>query len=69
MTYDRDVSNILDLRRGLLGHLFNGHGEKHVKEELRPIIARFRNDHSRVTPDGPLLTPQEESVMVGGRSV
>jgi len=58
-----------DLRRGLLGHLFNGQSEKHVKEELRPIIARFRNDHSRVTLDGPLLTPQEESVMVGGRSV
>lgn len=54
-----------DLRRGLLGHLFNGYGEKHVKEELRPIIARFRHDHSGVTLDGPQLTAQEEGVMVG----
>lgn len=54
-----------DLRRGLLGHLFNGYSEKHVKEELRPIIARFRHDHTRVTLDGPQLTAQEESVMVG----
>lgn len=55
-----------DLRRGLIGHLFNGYSEKHVKEELKPIIAKFRTDHSRVTLDGPQLTAQEESVMVGG---
>jgi hypothetical protein len=55
-----------DLRRGLLGHLFNGYSEKHVKEELQPIITKFRHDHSRVTLDGPQLTPQEESAMVGG---
>lgn len=56
-----------DLRRGLIGHLFNGYSEKHVKEELRPIIAKFRHDHTRVTPDGPQLTENEESVMIGGR--
>jgi hypothetical protein len=56
-----------DLRRGLLGHLLNGNSEVHVKEELKPIIARFRDDHSRVTLDGPLLTPTEEGVMVPGR--
>lgn len=55
-----------DLRRSLVGHLFNGYSEKHVKEELRPIIAKFRHDHTRVTLDGPQLTQQEESVMVGG---
>jgi hypothetical protein len=55
-----------DLRRGLVGHLFNGYSEKHVKEELRPIIAKFRHDHTRVTLDGPQLTEQEQSVMVGG---
>jgi len=54
-----------DLRRGLLGHLFNGCSEKHVKEELQPIIARFRHDHSRATLDGPQLTLQEESAMAG----
>ncbi|KWT72450.1 MULTISPECIES: fatty acid hydroxylase [unclassified Variovorax] len=54
-----------DLRRGLLGHLFNGYSDKHVKEELRPIVDRFRHDHTRVTLDGPELTKQEESVMAG----
>jgi hypothetical protein len=51
-----------DLRRGLLGHLFNGHSEKYVKEELKPIVARFRNgdvQEKRVTLDGPVLEPQE----------
>ena len=54
-----------DLRRGLLGHLFNGYSQEHVKEELKPIIARFRNDHSRVTLDGPQLTAQEQGVLAG----
>ncbi|GAO27481.1 fatty acid hydroxylase [Alicycliphilus sp. B1] len=61
------VMGTTDLRRGLLGHLFNGYSEKYVKEELRPIIAKFRNDHTRVTLDGPQLTESEESVMVGGK--
>lgn len=52
-----------DLRRSLIGHLFNGASERYVKPERKPIIARFRNDHSRVTLDGPLLTPQEVSAM------
>ena len=55
-----------DLKRGLLGHLFNGYSEKHIKEELKPIIAKFRNDHSRVTLDGPTLTAQEERVLASG---
>jgi len=54
-----------DLRRGLLGHLFNGYSEKHVKEELKPVIARFRNDHSRVTLDGPQLTREESNCLAG----
>ncbi len=52
-----------DLRRSLLGTLFNGYSEKHVKEELRPVIARFRNDHSRVTLDGPELSADERQAM------
>jgi len=59
------VMGTTDLRRGLLGHLFNGYSERHVKDELKPIIDRFRTDHSRVTLDGPQLTPQEESLMLG----
>jgi hypothetical protein len=52
-----------DLRRGLIGTLFNGYSEKHVKEELRPIIARFKTDHAKVTLDGPQLTESERRVM------
>lgn len=52
-----------DLRRGLLGHLFNGYSEEHVKEELKPIINKFRTDHSRVTLDGPDLSEDERRVM------
>lgn len=52
-----------DLNRGLLGHLFNGYSEKHVKPELKPIIARFRADDSRVTLDGPRLTADEQRVL------
>ena len=56
-----------DLRRGLFGHIFNGTSDAHVKDELRPIIARFRNSEtqdSRVTLDGPLLTADEKRTMV-----
>ena len=52
-----------DLDCGFWGHLFNGYSEEYVKEELKPVIARFRNDHSRVTLDGPLLTEQEAAVL------
>lgn len=52
-----------DLRRGLFGHLFNGYSEKYVKDELRPVIARFRSDHSRVTLDGPQLSDEEAAAM------
>lgn len=53
-----------DLRRGLIGHLFNGYSEAHVKEELKPVIQKFRTDHSRVTLDGPLLDDEERRAMV-----
>jgi len=55
-----------DLRRGLLGNLFNGTSEAHVKSELKPIIARFRNSETqdtRVTLDGPLLDNDERRAM------
>ena len=52
-----------DLRRGLPGHLFNGYSNEHVKEELKPIIQRFRHDDSRVTLDGPKLTDDELRVL------
>ena len=55
-----------DLNRGLIGHLFNGFDETHVKPELRPIVARFRSSQTqekRVTLDGPLLTPEESRAL------
>lgn len=52
-----------DLRRSLPGTLFNGYSERYVKEELKPLIRRFRSDHSRVTLDGPQLTLEERDVM------
>ena len=48
--------NTSDLKRGLLGHLFNGYSEAHVKEELKPVMARFRTAETqdeRCTLDGP----------------
>jgi hypothetical protein len=55
-----------DLDRGLLGHLFNGYSEKHVKEELKPIMARFRTSEiqeTRVTLEGPKLTEEESRTL------
>ena len=51
-----------DLKRGLFGHLFNGYSDKHVKEELKPVIARFRTaetQDARCTLDGPKLQDDE----------
>jgi hypothetical protein len=51
-----------DLERGLLGHLFNGYDERYVKEELKPIMARFRTaetQEARCTLEGPRLDADE----------
>jgi len=55
-----------DLKRGLVGHLFNGYDETHVKEELKPVIARFRTSEtqdSRCTLEGPLLETEEVALI------
>ena len=55
-----------DLRRGLLGHLFNGYSEKHVKEELKPVMAKFRTaktQDERCTLDGPKLDAEESQTL------
>ena len=54
--------NTSDLKRGLLGHLFNGYNDAHIKPELKPVIARFRTSETqekRVTLDGPQLSDDE----------
>ena len=55
-----------DLKRGLVGHLLNGYDETHVKDELKPIIARFRRpevEEARVTLEGPSLTSEEAQTL------
>lgn len=54
--------NTSDLKRGVVGHLFNGYDESYIKEELKPVIARFRKGDTqaqRVTLDGPKLDADE----------
>lgn len=63
--------NTSDLRTGLVGHLFNGYSEKNVKEELKPVIAKFRSadtQESRCTLDGPRLTEDEVRSMASAVS-
>ncbi|MDQ6923289.1 MAG: fatty acid hydroxylase family protein [Pseudomonadota bacterium] len=51
-----------DLKRGLIGHLFNGYSDTHLKAELKPVIARFRTSETqdqRCTLDGPKLNEDE----------
>ena len=58
--------NTSDLKRGLLGHLFNGYDQTYVKEELKPMIARFRTAETqaqRCTLDGPKLSEDEIRVL------
>ncbi len=57
-----------DLKRGLVGHLFNGYSEKYVREELKPVMERFRTakvQNERVTLDGPKLTAEETRLLAG----
>ena len=54
--------NTSDLTRGLVGHVFNGYSDKYVKEELKPVMARFRTaetQNQRCTLDGPRLNAEE----------
>jgi hypothetical protein len=57
------------LKRGLLGHLFNGYNEAHIRPELKPVIERFRTrqvQDQRVSLDGPMLTPEERRTIATG---
>ena len=48
------VMGTSDLDRGLLGTIFNGYNEDHVRAELKPVIERFRRPDAPVTIDGPV---------------
>jgi hypothetical protein len=55
-----------DLDRGLLGHLFNGYDERYVKQELKPVMARFRTSETqdaRCTLEGPMLDEEESRIL------
>ena len=60
------VMGTSDLKRGLLGTLFNGFDETHVDPSLKPIIEKFKNgkvQEERVTLEGPILSPEESTVL------
>jgi hypothetical protein len=42
-----------DLERSLLGTIFNGYNEDHVRADLKPAIERFRSHEASATFDGP----------------
>ena len=55
-----------DVKRGLLGTLFNGFNERYLDPQLKPIVERFRDGHvqqERVTLEGPVLSADEKSAL------
>ena len=55
-----------DLKRGLLGTLFNGFNENHINSDLLPIISKFREEkvqQNKVTLEGPILTNEEKEIL------
>ncbi len=54
----------IGLERGLVGHLFKGYDEAHIKPELKPIVARFPGSSTRkARVDGPVSTPGESQTL------
>jgi hypothetical protein len=55
-----------DVKRSLLGTLFNGYDETHIDEKLKPIIEKFKRakvQDEQVTLQGPLLTSEESAAL------
>ena len=60
------VMGTSDLKRGLVGTLFNGFDETYVDPELKPIIEKFKNgkiQEEKVTLEGPILSTEEEKAL------
>ena len=60
------VMGTSDLKRGLVGTLFNGFDETYVHPELKPIIEKFKNgkvQEEKVTLEGPILSTEEEKAL------
>ena len=55
-----------DLNCSLFGHLFNSYNETYIKEELRPLSARFltaQTQDERCTRDDPVLSDEETRML------
>ena len=55
-----------DVKRSLLGTLFNGFDESHVDPALKPVIEKFRDgqvQQESVTLEGPVLNAQERAAL------
>jgi len=48
------VMGTSDVKRGLLGTLFNGYNQDYIRPELKPTMERFRRSDAPVTIDGPV---------------
>ena len=62
------VMGTSDLKRSLLGTLFNGFDESHVDPALKPVIEKFRDgrvQQDSVTLEGPVLNEQERAALGG----
>ena len=55
-----------NLKRGLVGTIFNGYDERFIKPKLLPIVRKFRDgdvQNAKVSLDGPELDESEARVL------
>ena len=55
-----------DIKRSLLGTLFNGFDETHIDPKLKPIIDKFKDgqvQEEKVTLEGPILSANEQQIL------
>jgi len=60
------VMGTSDVRRSLLGTIFNGYDESCIDPKLKPIIEKFKDgriQQERVTLEGPILSSDEEGAL------
>jgi len=49
------VMGTSDVKRSLVGTLFNGYNEDHIREELKPTIERYRRDETGLTAESSVV--------------
>ena len=60
------VMGTSDVKRSLLGTIFNGYDESCIDPKLKPIIEKFKDgriQQERVTLEGPILSSDEEGAL------